>query len=60
MYLYNAIEDKKTLDMTNQMKKHALLLKKIKHVYFYPQGCLLVRANMSDGNKHLKYRIASA
>ena len=35
--------------MTNQIKKHDLSLKKIKHVYFHTQGCLLVRANTSDG-----------
>ena len=29
-------------------------------VNFHPQGCLLVRANTNDGNKHLKYRIPSA
>ena len=34
--------------------------KKITHVYFHPQGCLLVRANTNDGSKHLKYRITSA
>ena len=51
---------KKTLDMTNQTKKRDLSSKKIKHVHFHPQGCLLVRANTSDGNKHLKYRITSA
>ena len=44
---------KKTLDMTNQMKKRDLSLKKIKHVYFHPQGCLLVCANTSDGTSIL-------
>ena len=45
---------KKTFEMTNQMKKRGLSLKKNKHVYFHPQGCLFVRANTSDENKHLK------
>ena len=60
LYLYNATEEKKTLDMTNQMKKRGLSSKKIKHVNFHPQGYLLVRANTNDGNKHLKYRVTSA
>ena len=51
---------KKTLQITNQMKKRDLSLKKIKHVYFHPQGYLLVRAHTSDGNKQLRYRITSA
>ena len=50
---------KKSLDMTNQIKKRGLSLKIIKNVNFHSQGCLLVRANMNDGNKHLKYRITS-
>ena len=60
MYLFNATEDKKSLDMTNQVKNCGLSLKKIKHVNFHPQGCLLVRANTNDRKKHLKYRITSS
>ena len=50
---------KKSLGMINQMKKCGLSLRKIKHINFHPQGCLLVCANTNDENKHLRYRITS-